>query len=534
MKRTLLLLICVTGCIAAFAQSDKEKAAYAQKALELQKEIWGNPVPEFKETKVPPNFNKESAVVLARSFSLSRASGGRLKFVLAFSVTTRTSKFSIFHERVKINDKTALESFSTLEYQKKLDKTTSMLFTKFIDLNNTFVGAKVIKPNGKEIIVNTSEEVLTKNETKDQKGKLAISELQVGDILDYYVSREYLADKVQGNSYKENDDLFFLVDEYPVLYYSIDFQFNKKINVKTIYANGASHFVESKNEEGDQLYSLKLHNIPKYQSQLWTSSFRQYPYIEIGSSFDEGIDKIIKVKHYEGKTAMLQAQKYIFESAFIESEYNYPELENKLKDYFKDKKSLKNAPLDSSVKILYAKWKFYIFCTYFEKDLEDFSSLRYRRALSQFNTVNMSMILNDLKIDFDVLLVASRNTNDLDGVFNNDDFDALIRVNYGAKPMYICFDDVVNHFDEIPERFQGEKVIVLHPKKESTHQYSFTEREGVLPVTASAENNIDEHLEVSMADNGMQKLKIDRLVKQKGSMRHDDQKTLLSMEDIDG
>ena len=77
---------------------------------------------------------------------------------------------------------------------------------------------------------------------------------------------------MEGNSYKDNDKLFLLADEYPVLYYSLDFQFNKKTNVQYIYANGAPHFEENTNEAGDLLLSLKVKNMPKYQSEFWAST----------------------------------------------------------------------------------------------------------------------------------------------------------------------------------------------------------------------------------------------------------------------
>ncbi|MDB4920420.1 hypothetical protein [Mucilaginibacter sp.] len=533
MKRSLLLLICLISAVTTFAQSDKEKAAYIEKAAQLKTEVWGSPVAEFKATAVPANFSKESAVILARSFSLSRASSGKLKFGRAIGITTRTTKFSIFHERVKINDKTALESFSTLSYQKRLDKTTSQLFAKFANVNNTFIGAKVIKPAGKEIIVNTSEEVLTKNESKDQKGKLAIPDLQVGDILDYYICKQDIADKEEGNFYKDNDNLFFLVDEYPVLYYSIDYQFNKKIKVKTVYANGAPHFEESHNNEGDQMLSLKLSNIPKYQSQLWISGFRQYPYIEIGSAYDDPIDKIIEKNKFEGKTAMLQAQKYNFEKTFSEREYSYFDLTDKVKAAFKDKKSLRAAPADSVAKVLYNQWKFETFCRFYQpNELQNLPAMKYRAAASKVNILTLCFILTELKIDHDVLLVASRNGNSLDNVFNYEDFDALIRIN-GSKPTYICFDDVVTHYNEIPAHFQGEKVIVLHPKRHNDHEYDFTEGEDVLPVTAASQNYINEQLNVNLIGADLKKIKIERTVKEAGSLQHDDQKDLMLADEID-
>ncbi|HEX3384277.1 MAG TPA: hypothetical protein VHS53_03770, partial [Mucilaginibacter sp.] len=429
MKKFLLLLAFTVLSASLFAQSEKDKKAYDDEVVTLQKQIWEDPIPEFKSTNVPANLGKESAVILARSFSLSRASTGKFKFG-HHSLTTRTTKFSVFHERVKINDKTALESFSSLEYQKILNKTTSELFAKFMDVNNTFVGAKVIKANGKEIVVNTSEEVLTKDESKDKQGKLAIPDLQVGDILDYYIAREYVADKEEGNSYKDNDNIVYLVDEYPVIYFSIDFKFNKKIKIKTIYANGAKHFDQSTNEDGDQLLCLKLNNIPKFKDQLWTSALRQYPYIEIGSSYDDAVEKAIEQNHFD-KNPMFQVKKLNFENEFNETRFQFAvgEQVNNLKDYYKTSKILKATPPDSIAKTLYALWKFNTFCHYIGSDISNTADLKYRRANSKLNTVNMAMTLNELKVDYDVILVASRYSNSLENVFNYEDFDAMVRVN---------------------------------------------------------------------------------------------------------
>ena len=532
MKRLLPILIFTSICSSVFAQSEKEKKAYADEAAHLQTEIWGNSLPEFNATKTPTNLDKESAVILARSYSMSRASNGKIKFGRALTFTTRTTKFSIFHERVKINDKSALEGFATLEYQKRLDQSKSELFAKFVNENKTYIGAKVIKPSGKEVMINTSEEVLIKNESKDQKGKLAIPDLQVGDILDYYICKEDVADKDDGNTYKDNDNLFFLVDEYPMLYYSLDFQFNKKLKVKTIYANGAQHFEENQNADGDQLLSLKLHDVPKYMRQLWTSPYREYPYIEIGSAYDDDLDKIIHKNKFEGNTVMFDAQKTVFENGFIEIEYPYHSLETKYRDYFKDKKALKNISLDSSMKVLYNVWKYDVFCQYALRDLEDFPSVKLRAANSKVNATNVCMVLTNLKVNFDILLVASRNSNSLENVFGYSDFDACIRIN-GDKPMYMFFDDIANHFDEIPERYQGEKVIVLHPKRRSASEYSFTEESGVLPVISADKNVVNEQLNVSFTQQDMQKLKIGRVVKETGAMRHDDQKVLMGVDDID-
>src|ERR1700757_1663852 len=104
MRRLLLIPFLLIISSSIFAQD----VPYAEKARQIQKEVWGNAAPEFKATTVPANLANEGAVGLAGSFSLQRSSKPRLKFmIIAAGVTTRTSKLTTYHERVKINDKAA-------------------------------------------------------------------------------------------------------------------------------------------------------------------------------------------------------------------------------------------------------------------------------------------------------------------------------------------------------------------------------------------------------------------------------------------
>jgi hypothetical protein len=117
MKLRLLFLACLfLSGTQLFAQ---DNVPYAEKAAQIQKEIWGTDEPEFKATTIPAPLKNESAVILARSFNLQRSSVGKFKFmIITAGVVAKTTKISTFHERVKINDKAALEKFSQLEYQK--------------------------------------------------------------------------------------------------------------------------------------------------------------------------------------------------------------------------------------------------------------------------------------------------------------------------------------------------------------------------------------------------------------------------------
>jgi hypothetical protein len=532
MKLRLLLALCLLTAGKLFAQEDT--ISYANKAAQLEKEIWGKAAPEFNVTAIPASMAKESAIIIAHAYSSQRSSNGKTKFmIVSTSKVTKTVRVNTMHERIKINDKVALEYYSKLSYQKKLDKTRSlMIFNKLINTHNTFIGVKLIKPDGKEIVVNTSEEVLVKNEEKDQKGILAIPGLQVGDILDYYISTVEVNEDNNGNSFKDNEEAIVLMEEYPILYYSLDFQFNNKLKVKYMYGNNAPHFTESHNDAGDLLLSLKMNNVPKFESKLWISPLRQFPYIEIGSTYgDAYTDHITAAKGFVEKQSMLEATKEILAKSFTQVP-DVGQAEKRLKKFFNSPKPTKDEGVDSVMKVLYDEYKYLTFDTYQGDEIEKFQDLNFRKASDKYNTIVMSLILSDLGIDHDVLMVCSRNSNNLENVYGMNDFTAAIRIN-GNKHMYMFFDDVMTHFDEVPARFQGEKVKVMHPLGNNSRGGTFTTTDSIMPVFGIDKNHSDEKLSVTMLPADMQKLKIVWNVKQTGSLRHEDQKLLVPVEDVD-
>ncbi|HEK19055.1 DUF3857 domain-containing protein [Mucilaginibacter sp.] len=525
MKKPLLLLtLILTFYVSAHAQT------YDQKASDIQKLVWDNPSAEFSAKNIPAKYNNESAVILAKAYSMQRTSSLKFKFlIITAGVANRVNKIATYHERVKINDKVALEKYSTLEYQKKFDNSLNFGIAKIRNIHETYVGAKIIKANGQEIVVNTNEAVLTKNTSKDQQGKLAIPGLQVGDILDYYISTEDSSENGGLDSFKDNDQVFVLANEYPVLSYSLYFQFNKKSSVFTISANGAPDFQRTTNKDGDEIYSLAVKDLPKYKGEMWSSPFRQLPYVEITNSskskfYAEYVDK-------GSRSAGLDANKELLRTHFN----NYildNEPQKMLKEYFDGKKGLKAAPLDSSMQVFYNIFKYRIFGSYNKGDVDDMSAINYRTAQSNMAIIDVSRLLTEMKIPHQILLVASRESNSLQNVLNFNDFGSIIKIENGNKPLYMSFYDAVTHFNEIPAKYQGEQALSITTIKKNSSNYVFEENSATIPVAKANENMVDEQLQVSLSTD-MQKLKVQRLVKQTGYIRHSSQRALLSAMDID-
>ncbi len=527
---TLSFLCSFFICANLFAQKDQ---TYAQHAADIQKKIWEDKSPEFDVKTIPAGMEKESAVIIAQLTNIEQTSTGRLKFAFYIpSTATRTHRVTTFRERVKINDKAALDNFSTLEYQKSLDKTTRFFNFRLLDKKDIYIGVKILKPNGSEVIVNTGEEVLTKNETKDQQGKLAIPGLEVGDILDYYVSKVELVEEETGST-GVIKRLFLLANEYPILNYQVSLLFNKKLIVSYINANNAPPFVETKDTNGDRIFNLKLKNLPKYEASLWTSPLRQYPYIELGTSFSDIVFNPISGlrEKYDKNESKLVNSVASYESGLANAKFIYPDIKSRMKNHYSSGKEYKNAPLDSTMNLLYESWKYRTFCYYDGKDMDVTNRRNEERAASQINVLQMAHTLVDLNIDFDILMVSPRTNSSLDNVFQNSDMAALIRINGGSKPLYMCFNDIFTHFNEIPQIYQGEDAVMISPKRNRLNNFEISRTK--IPVIASKENYMNAQLNVSFLPDNMQKIRIERNISEGGSLRHDDQANLMLMEKID-
>ncbi len=520
MKRILFTVVLCTCTMMVFSQRDVAK--YKERAEEVRKEIWDNPEPQFKVKDVAAELKEESAVIIARYFEIVNSSKLKLKFSLFAPSARRLTYRTTIHERVRIGDKAALDEFSTIEYKKKLDKTASYAFTKIYDKMESYIGAKIIKPDGKEIIVNTEEEVLTKNKSKDKEGKLAISDLQVGDILDYYIRIE---ETQETGAEAQGPYSFVMGGEYPLLHMKVRLQLDDKVNVKYITANGAPSFRETTTDDGDILLELTQKNLPKFESKMWTSAWRQWPYIILTYTY---VGRKGEVKKGFMSDELVKTMKNNI-LPYMGTNINWAPL-NHTYDYFGGKKKIKDFPADTVVKVLYDAWKFSTFCTFNTENIDITNDLNYTTANSLMGAISLSYFLRALEIDHDIVLTCSRFSASIKNVMSLGDFDGLIRLKNGKQ--WMAFDDIVTQFNEIPQRFQGEDAITLHPEvlRKSVEYYESKTR---IPVTRDVENAITEDITVSLASPNMQQIKIDRTCSLTGAMRHGEQKRLLLMEDMD-
>ena len=264
MKQAYTVILAFFFSLSLLAQKGETKD-YKKMKDELNERIFGSPDPYFTTNTVPAEYKDESVVVLAQKQSLE--SDSKYKFRIVGNSGVKYNFYDIFRKKLLINDQTALEEYSQLSFTKLQSKDGSPVGKL---KNYTFINIRVIKPNGtiKTIDIDESS-VILKDEKDEKKNKIAIPDLGVGDMLDYYVA----------NYYQEPDDnqitplIYVLGDEHPILNYIISLQLDARIAAEYQAINGAPDFKISPDQEGGgNVLNMAVKNLPKIKGLIWASN----------------------------------------------------------------------------------------------------------------------------------------------------------------------------------------------------------------------------------------------------------------------
>ncbi|WP_430816984.1 DUF3857 domain-containing protein [Carboxylicivirga sp. RSCT41] len=251
------------------AQFDDERSSY------FKNYYWNQADTTFNNTIVPDKWLEESAVIIAKNveYSVNKKAAGKLRETYGV------------HKRVKLLDQNAIDDFSEFSFGTNRKFYAGFFSSATIEY---YIGAKVIKPDGTEVIVDNRDAI--KKEIGSGRysyayNKVAIPDLQIGDIVDFYYCYEK---KFPSRSFHSFSPVFYeLNEEYPIVdqTLSIDVLRYCYLNAKSI--NGAPDLKEVPlpDEGGIYRYQLKMQNSEPIKEESWTRISEELPLLKFQAYF---------------------------------------------------------------------------------------------------------------------------------------------------------------------------------------------------------------------------------------------------------
>jgi len=449
---------------------------------ELRNEMWNTSDKNFKVTVVPKKWADKSAVIIAQ---LNR-------FEYRKPVLRNLLRYNEYrHYRIKVLDKNAVNKYSEITFLSTRNDNAEGEYIK------VYVGFKIIKPNGKEIIVDAAKAVKMEQEYRGTTrfyNKLAIPNLEAGDILDYYICEE-TAKANYAVIYFFDPVIYPLPQEYPVLNHRLQFRAERKcyINLKSL--NGAPELKLQMDDASEELYyTLDGSDIEGVSEMRWMFPYREMPTIKFRAAFASGKG----MRNYDVllgepgvvKNSVTKKELQELAATMLSVPYDVKWMTKYASRNLKAEKD----PFKVATEVYYL----YRNNTFGNNEAELIQGNSPWGSISQIKFVNaFSTFLNSREIPHDIVLAVPRNISPLDDVLIEHELEWLIRVKKGTESLYFSAFDLNSTAGSFDVLLEGTDAYALDglvaPKRWSAERIK-------LPATAANDNKTETELNVDMTD----------------------------------
>ena len=507
LRNLLLFAIPISLSFTSLAQLDVKK--YREEAEIIRKEIWGWQQPEFNVRDIPTQFTGASKVIIARHHDIVSENIAQAKLSgMRHADQHDLILFEVSREVVKINDKSAVEQYSEIEFA-QFERERGYVLD---NMTKVFVGVRIFKPDGKVTEVKPGEEiVLTRDDAAQRNAKLAIPDLQAGDIIDYFIAKRRVMS--EGVGFNIAPFTFFLAEDAPIMHYSIRCKLEKKYAIEYRCYNGAIDFSKSKSVEGENILEIVQKNIPAITGgDLWTASFRQLPVIRmtvlIGyiGKFATRFNLREPGAVYTNQTAdeFIQDRK----DKIADDKGFYGQLPvdlGALNEYYK--KVMKNKDKmnpDSLQREIYYMNRFFQFLEVGSRASRFNFNVRDWDVDADLLNFRFGFILTRSGIENQLVLLTRTSQPDMDKIMSSKDLSYLISTKANGNKFF-SFDNMYSLPYEFPYYYENVKdAVSLDIKRPTeTNSKNFAEGRINVPATTAGQNARIEKLTLSVEPDGV-------------------------------
>ena len=483
-------------------------ATYSQDKDEIRDLFW-NPSDVYKKaTETPEKWKNESAVVLYKyEYYNYKNSGAKVVYV------------SAIRKRIKLQDQAAIKEFSEFSFNDKFYSKLGYSYKK----GSTFFGVKIIKPNGKEIEIDVEKEA----KKLDEEKKIAITNLEIGDILDYYYySFEPFATTNMSFDPVENT----LGDVYPVMNKKISILAENDFYLNMNTYNGAPEFKEVIGKKKYiKEYVLEAKDIEKNDFPRWF-----YPMVEMPCyKFQVYFARNGGFVNYRYADVFLpEPDTYLKKTVTKDDIFNYYKTKYSaigdldiIKTFLKGKVFTNDS---DKVKAVYNFARHQFYTQYIEAAIIKEADIFYPYGLFGNSLIYLSdqqsfiqyfmAFLKEYKIDYDIVLGTGRENGSLEDLLIRENVKVLIKVNT-ETPLYLQYFNPFTDAGSFSSSIENTKAYVLEiEKNKKIVKADFT----TLPSTTADDNVTKIVSEISLNDD-FSSLNVKRNASYLGHFKEDEQ-----------
>lgn len=439
----LVVLVCtLTAVDTGFAQTKPKDAKSKDTKKETESEY--EKKKDFSKLRAEQKLDKEE---MFSKNAIPEAWQGESVIMLAFKMKVKADLEGVIpvqthyvHTRFKLNDMAAVEAFSDYDFD-----------------DGDLVEIKVVKADGKIKKVNLDDAVTEGAELKikklnisltDKKKKIAIKDLEVGDIVDY--------SSLFRTAYVSSSNNIFLKSSFPKVAYKYEFHVNSKYYAFAFKNfNGCPEYVQSQ-DKGYNVFAVEASLIEKEKEEMLSKDIFSEPYFKFHMMYTKKDNKVpfypFYISRKETKTSVTEddLKYYVNNLAKETGGYGY-----QLARYNKKIKADKKTKYDRSY-----------FENYYYFLREDFylGELAFKNEYSERYLLipDFIKLAKSKKIPYEIILAVPKNIGSFENILFVYEMYRGLKISFpGEEPLYVFDLGPFSHINEYHHTLEGTELYVF-------------------------------------------------------------------------